>query len=194
MAAPTVLVPIADGSEEIETVCIQDTLVRAGVSVTIASVMPEGRLQCTMSRGLKVVADKSIEEAAAQEFDAIAVPGGMPGAKTISESSVFMECLKKHAGAGKLYGAICAAPAVVLQAHGLIPEGAPATCYPAFAEKLDAATRSEERVVVAGKLVTSRGPGTAIEFALALIEQLMDKLDAEKAKGVAKGMLVMGVA
>ena len=166
--------------------------VRAGVAVTVASV--EESTTCKMSRGVVMVADKLIGDAVASEYDLIAVPGGMPGAKTISESSVFMECLKKHAGAGKLYGAICAAPAVVLQAHGLIPEGAPATCYPAFAEKLDAATRSEERVVVAGKLVTSRGPGTAIEFALALIEQLMDKLDAEKAKGVAKGMLVMGVA
>ena len=192
MAAPTVLVPIADGSEEIETVCIQDTLVRAGVSVTIASVMPEGRLQCTMSRGLKVVADKSIEEAAAQEFDAIAVPGGMPGAKTISESAVFVDLLKAHVAAGKTYGAICAAPAVVLHAHGLIPAGAKATCFPAFADKLEAC--SEERVCTAGKLVTSRGPGTAIEFALALIDQLMDKLDAEKAKGVAKGMLVPGAA
>ena len=151
-----------------------------------------------MSRGVVMVADKLIEFLnrilrpldSAQKLRVRSHRGASwphARAKTISESSVFMECLKKHAGAGKLYGAICAAPAVVLQAHGLIPEGAPATCYPAFAEKLDAATRSEERVVVAGKLVTSRGPGTAIEFALALIEQLMDKLDAEKAKGVAKG-------
>ena len=76
----SVLVPIADDSEEIETACITDTLVRAGARVTVASVMPEGRLQCVMSRGLKVVADTAIDAVAAETFDAIALPGGMPGA------------------------------------------------------------------------------------------------------------------
>ena len=84
-APKTVLVPIADDSEEIETACIQDTLVRAGAAVTVASVMPDGRLQCKMSRGLKVVADTSIDECAAKEWDAIALPGGMPGAEVRSK-------------------------------------------------------------------------------------------------------------
>ena len=74
-----VLVPIGDGSEEIETTCITDTLTRFGADVTIASVMP-GELICKMSRGIKVVADKSIEDAAKEEWDCVALPGGMPGA------------------------------------------------------------------------------------------------------------------
>ena len=172
--------------------CIIDTLVRAGVTVTVASV--EADKTCKMSRGVVLVADQLIGDAVAAEYDVIAVPGGMPGAKTISESTVFIDALKKHVAAGKLYGAICAAPAVVLHAHGLIPAGTPATCFPAFADKLEAC--SEDRVVVSGKLVTSRGPGTSIEFALALIEQLTaaGKLEADKAGGVAKGMLVAGSA
>ena len=186
----TALVPIAIGSEEIESVCIIDTLVRAGVTVTVASC--EADVVCKMSRGVVILADKLIGEAVTSEYDLIAVPGGMPGAKTIGENTVFVDFLKKHVAAGKSYGAICAAPAVVLQKNGLIPSGTPATCYPAFAKELEA--RSEERVVTAGKLVTSQGPGTSIEFALALIEQVKDKLDAEKADGVAKGMLVAGSA
>ena len=183
-----VLVPVANGSEEIETTCITDTLVRAGAEVVIASV--EG-LQCKMSRGFQMTADVVIGDVAATEFDCIAIPGGMPGAKTIGECAPFIEILKKHVAAGKLYGAICAAPAVALLPHGLIPDGSPATCHPGFAEKLAeggvAGGCSEERVVKAGKLITSRGPGTAIEFALALIEQLFG---AEKATAVAGPMLV----
>ena len=84
-SAPTVLVPIADDSEEIETACITDTLVRAGADVTVASVMPDGRLQCKMSRGLTVCADVSIESCAGKEWDCIALPGGMPGAERLRE-------------------------------------------------------------------------------------------------------------
>ena len=74
-----VLVPIADGSEEIETTCITDTLTRFGADVTTASVMPGGELLCKMSRGIKIMADMTIEEAAKEEFDLIVCPGGMPG-------------------------------------------------------------------------------------------------------------------
>jgi len=130
---------------------------------------------------------------AGTEFDCIAVPGGMPGAKTISESAAFIGMLKAHCAAGKLYGAICAAPAVCLAEHKLIPDGALATCHPGFAAKLAEAIGSsrcsEERVVVSAehKFVTSRGPGTAIEFALALAAILFDE---QKAKDVAGPMLV----
>jgi hypothetical protein len=83
-----VLVPIAEGSEEIETTCITDTLTRFGAEVTIASVMPGGELLCKMSRGIKVVADMTIEDAAKTEYDLVVCPGGMPGAKHLSESQV----------------------------------------------------------------------------------------------------------
>eukprot|EP00966_Prymnesium_polylepis_P076589 1775280-Prymnesium_polylepis.1 len=147
-----------------------------------------------MSRGVKFVAECKVQELAVagkDDFDCIAIPGGMPGAKTIGESAPFMEILKKHVAAGKPYGAICAAPAVVLLPAGLIPSGSTATCHPGFAAKLEEGGVkggcSEERVVVEGKLVTSRGPGTAIEFALALITMLFD---AEKAASVAGPMLI----
>jgi 4-methyl-5(b-hydroxyethyl)-thiazole monophosphate biosynthesis len=158
MAQKTVLVPVANGSEEIETVAIVDTLVRGGATVTLASV--ESTKECKMS-------------------------GGMPGAQTIASCEPFVAMLKEHAAAGKMYGAICAAPAVVLFPNGLIPEGAAATSHPGFASKMEGLSGgySEERVVVAGKLVTSRGPGTAIEFALALVEMLFGTETAEKTKG-----------
>ena len=140
---PSVLVPIADGSEEIETTCIVDTLVRAGAEVTLASVGPALQVKC--SRGVKIVADVMMADVATREFDCIAVPGGMPGATHIAGSAPFMSALRAHAAAGKVVGAICAAPAVVLLPAGLIPAGAAATCHPAFASKLEAC--SEERVV-----------------------------------------------
>lgn len=183
MAQKTVLVPVANGSEEIETVAIVDTLVRGGATVTLASV--ESTKECKMSRGIKITADTLLAEVAGQSFDCIAVPGGMPGAQTIASCEPFVAMLKEHAAAGKMYGAICAAPAVVLFPNGLIPEGAAATSHPGFASKMEGLSGgySEERVVVAGKLVTSRGPGTAIEFALALVEMLFGTETAEKTKG-----------
>ena len=186
-ASVRVLVPIADGSEEIETVCIADTLVRAGAAVTICSVSSDTQVTC--SRGVKIVADEKIDTLAAKEWDAIAIPGGMPGAKNIAESAPFVEILKSHVAAGKLTGAVCAAPAVVLAGHGLIPADAACTSHPGFAEKLAGFPGgcSEQRVVISGNIVTSRGPGTSIEFALALAAKLFGD---EKSAAVAGPMLV----
>lgn len=183
---PSVLVPIADGSEEIETTGIQDTLVRAGCSVTLASVMP-GKTTCKMSRGLNVVADKMIDDCVGEDYDAIVLPGGMPGAEHLRDNEPLTAMLKKQkeSGAG-IYAAICASPAVVFTAHGLLPSSG-ATCYPAPAFKEKIPERSDARVVVDGKCVTSQGPGTAIEFGLKLAELLVSK---EKADEVGKGMLV----
>ena len=181
---PSVLVPIADGSEEIETTGIQDTLVRAGCAVTIASVMPSGQLKCKMSRGLNVLADKPIDECADTEWDAIVLPGGMPGAEHLRDNSTLTGMLKKQKEAGKVYAAICASPAVVFVAHDLLV-GPGATSYPAFKDKVP--SWSEERVVVHGNCITSQGPGTAIPFGLKLAEILVSK---EKADEVSKGMLM----
>jgi len=138
------------------------------------------------SRGVSLTADKLISECADTKYDCIAVPGGMPGAKTIGEHEGFMVMLKQHIDDGKVTGAICAAPAVVLAANKLIPDGTEVTCHPGMAEKLGMPC-SEERVVTAGKLVTSRGPGTAIEFALELVKMV---IDADKAEAVKGPMLV----
>lgn len=170
--AQRVLVPIADGSEEIETVCIIDTLRRAGAEVTVASV--SGRLQVTASRGTKIVADRLIEECLGFHYDLIALPGGMPGAEHLRDDETLIRLLKAQQAEGRAYGAICAAPAVVLLPHGLLA-GHRATCFPSFLDRLREAGDVEaltDRVVIDGNVVTSQGPGTALEFALALVDVL----------------------
>jgi 4-methyl-5(b-hydroxyethyl)-thiazole monophosphate biosynthesis len=163
---PQVLVPIADGSEEIEAVSIIDVLRRAGAEVTVASVATALEVRC--SRGVRIVADASIASCREAAYDLIVLPGGMPGAEHLRDSEMLIDLLKSHAASGRPYAAICAAPAVVLQTHGLL-EGRRATTHPSFQERLDPDRRREERVVVDGNVITSRGPGTALEFALALV-------------------------
>ena len=178
-----VLVPIADGSEEIEAVCIIDTLRRAGAEVTVASV---GELQVTASRGVKLVADALIADCTGETYDCIVLPGGMPGAEHLRDSTELIGMLKRQKQAGRLYAAICASPPVALLPHGLL-EGVKVTCYPGFRNRLNPALASDERVVVDGNCVTSQGPGTAIEFALKLVELLYGP---PKAKEVGDPMLV----
>ena len=183
-----ILVPIADGTEEIEAVCIIDTLRRAGYDVIVASV--EQTLQVTASRQTKLVADVAIQDCENQEYDLIACPGGIPGAIHLRDSEVLTKLLKNQVAQGKYYAAICAAPVVVLQHHGLLA-GKNATCFPSFTSDLVNQRAVEDRVVVDGKCITSRGAGTAIEFALAIIEVFSD---AQQAESVGQRMLVQGYA
>lgn len=182
-----VLVPIADDSEEIETSCIQDTLVRFGADVTVASVKPGGELLCKLSRGLLVQAHTTIAEAAKESWDLIVLPGGMPGAEHLRDSEELQDLLKQHVAASKTYGAVCAAPAVVLSSKGYIPDGAMATCFPAPKFRDTLKLPSDDRVVVQGNMITSQGPGTSLEFALTLGETLFGK---EKRDEIAKQLLV----
>ena len=181
--AKKVLVPIANGTEEIEAVCIIDVLRRAEAAVTVASV---AELQVTASRGVKLVADKLIGDCVDETYDLVVLPGGIPGAEHLRDSKDLQKILQRQKEEGKLYGAICAAPAVVLQHHGLLDQRQ-ATCHPNFVSHLDNKDPVESRVVVDGNCVTSRGPGTALEFALKLVELLYGE---EKAQEVA-GPLVM---
>lgn len=174
-----VLVPIADGTEEIEAVCIIDVLRRAGAAVTVASV---GHLQITASRGVKIVADCTITDCQNDHFDLIALPGGIPGAEHLRDSSPLIELLRRHQANGGWYGAICAAPAVVLSHHRLLG-GRQATGHPSFSAQLTDAVPVAARVVVDGKCVTSQGPGTALEFALTLVAMLFDKAKAAEVAG-----------
>ncbi len=185
MMAKTVLVPIADGTEEIEAICIIDTLRRAGAQVTVASVMKS--VQIKASRGVNLVADALIGDCVTHTYDAIALPGGMPGAEHLRDCAPLIALLKKQRDAGRIYAAICASPAVIFQHYGLL-KGKKATCYPGMGNDFADQSAMEQRVVVDGNCVTSRGPGTAIEFALALIEALFD---AEKAEKVAVPMLAL---
>ena len=181
-----VLVPVADGTEDIEAVCIIDTLRRAGYEVTVASV--ESRLQVTCSRETKLVADALIDDCTEQDYELIACPGGIPGALRLRDSEPLTRLLKNQAEQGKLYAAICAAPVVVLQHHGLL-DGKKATCFPGFAPELINPESVNHRVVIDGNCITSRGAGTAIEFALALVSVMSGE---RKAVEVGKRMLVQG--
>ena len=184
--ARKVLVPIADGSEEMEAVCMIDLLRRAGADVTVASV---DELQVTAARGVRLVADRLIADCASQTYDLIALPGGMPGAEHLRASGTLEALLRRQHGEGRLYAAICAAPVVVLQDLGLLA-GRHATCHPSVADQLENAESLTARVVVDGNCITSRGPGTAVEFALKLVELLYD---ADKARQVADHALVASV-
>ena len=108
------LIPIADGSEEIESVTVIDILRRAGVDVTVAVIGPKDNDQITAARGTKVVGDCGITDCTKETWDAIVIPGGIEGASAIANCKIFHKILVEHASSKKLIGAICAAPALVL--------------------------------------------------------------------------------
>jgi 4-methyl-5(b-hydroxyethyl)-thiazole monophosphate biosynthesis len=174
------LVPIADGTEEIEAVTIIDLLRRAGVEVTVASVSDQAALQITAGRGTYIVADSAIESCSEKSWDLIALPGGVEGSEALASCDTLDKLLRQQASEGKLFAAICAAPALVLGAKGLLADRT-ATCHPQFHQSLLAKeVDGESRVAVDGNCVTSQGPGTAIDFALELIEQLCGVVKREE--------------
>ncbi|KAL4280998.1 hypothetical protein GQ457_03G024430 [Hibiscus cannabinus] len=179
--AKQVLVPIANGTEPMEAVITIDVLRRSGAEVTVASV--EKELRVDACHGVKIVADALIGDCKDTVFDLIALPGGMPGATNLKDCSVLENVVKKQAADGRLYAAVCASPAVALGSWGLL-KGLKATCYPSFMEQLSScATAVESRVQQDGKVVTSRGPGTTMEFAVTLVEQLCGKEKAAEVSG-----------
>ena len=173
---PKVLVPMTDGVEEMEAVIIVDVLRRAGWQVTSVGMKP-GLI--TASRGVKLQPDRSWGDITVADFDVLAIPGGK-GARTLAADPRVLEAVREFRKAGKWIGAICAAP-LVLQAAGVL-DGVKATCHPSVASELHV-PREEERVVVDGRIITSRGPGTAFEFALTLIRLLDGPEAADKVAG-----------
>ena len=165
----TAIVPLAAGFEDLEAVTITDLLRRAGVDVITVGLTEGGVIG---ARGLVVVPDKTLADVMSETFDLIALPGGLPGADNLRDDVRIIERLQHHAEQGKVVAAICAAPKVLAKA-GLL-EGKVATSYPGVLESLDlpTTTLSDEPVVESGNIITSRGPGTAMDFALALIEKL----------------------
>uniref|UniRef100_A0A0D9UYB8 DJ-1/PfpI domain-containing protein n=1 Tax=Leersia perrieri TaxID=77586 RepID=A0A0D9UYB8_9ORYZ len=183
---PQVLVPVANGSEEMEALNLIDILRRAGANVTVASV--EDKLQIVTRRHkFNLIADIMVEEAAKREFDLIVMPGGLPGAQKLSSTKVLIDLLKKQAESNKPYGAICASPAYVLEPHGLL-KGKKATSFPPMAHLLTDQSSCDSRVVVDGNLITSKAPGSATEFALAIVHKLFGR---EKAVNIAKELIFM---
>ncbi|KAH0478097.1 MAG: uncharacterized protein KVP18_004151 [Porospora cf. gigantea A] len=170
----------ANSIEELEAVATSDVLNRGGITVTFVSV--EKTKEVKAANKAKLVADLLIDEVY-DEYDVIVLPGGMPGAEHLRDSKPLKDLLTKQKAAGKLIAAICASPAVVLQSHGLL-DGIKATSYPSFQSKLSVPV--DEKVVVDQQMITSQGPGTAIQFALRIVEVLMG---SEKSKAVQTAML-----
>lgn len=163
---PDVLVPLANGCEEIETITIIDLLRRAKIRVVTASL---GQRQVTGSHDITILADLDLDEAMQRDYDMVILPGGLPGADYLEADERIRTLLQSMASRGKPTAAICAAPKV-LAAAGLL-DGRRATSYPGFLDGFDV-DYSEDAVVTDGNIITSRGPGTAMDFALALIETL----------------------
>jgi protein deglycase len=162
-----VLVPLAEGFEELEAVTIVDILRRAGIEVVVASLAGS---PVTGSHGIRLSADTPLAALAEQEFDMIALPGGMPGAEHLRKDPRIAELVRRMHGKGRPVAAICAAP-MVLAAAGVL-DGRRATSYPGFLDDADRSTVVGDDVVVDRGVITSRGPGTALDFALALVAEL----------------------
>ncbi len=164
-----VLVPLAQGCEELEAITITDLLVRAGMSVTTCGLDEQ---PVKASRGTTIIPDTSIDKVLNETFDLIVLPGGLPGANHLRDCVQLQTMLKKQAQDGRYLAAICAAPKALAQAGVL--QGKTATSFPGVLEALNNPhiSISQNAVEIDGKIVTSRGPGTAMDFALTLIELL----------------------
>jgi 4-methyl-5(b-hydroxyethyl)-thiazole monophosphate biosynthesis len=167
--AKRVLVLLAQGCEELEAITVVDLLRRAGIDVVTAGLDDKPMVA---SRRTTIVPDTSLATALAGGFDMVVLPGGMPGSQNLADDARVIDLVKRMAGAGKFTCAICAAPMVLAKA-GLL-QGKRATGYPGVLEGIGFKPTGEA-VCRDGRVITSRGPGTAMDFALALIEALEGK-------------------
>lgn len=173
-----VLIPLAAGFEEIEAITNIDVLKRAGLEVITAGIDAKN---IEGDHGIKIEADTEISEIDADDLLAVVLPGGMPGAANLRDSDKLIKIIKKLFEAEKLCAAICAAP-IVLEKAGIL-EGKNATSYPGFEKELISCNYKEDRVVIDENIITGRGPGIAMEFAMTIVEYLLDteqKIELEK--------------
>ena len=182
------LVCLAPGTEETEAVTTIDLLVRAGISVTTASVASDGNLTIVCSRGVKLLADAPLVEVADGEFDVIVLPGGLKGAECFRDSPLLVETVRQFHLSGRIVAAICATAGTVLVPHELFPI-ANMTGYPGLKETIPEAQWQDKRIVWDPRvnLLTSQGPGTAIDFALKIIDLLVSR---EKAHEVSQQLVM----
>ncbi|XP_042012479.1 protein DJ-1 homolog C-like [Salvia splendens] len=178
---PQVLIPIANGCEEIEVVTIVDILRRAKANVVVASV--EKSLKVLASSGTKIMADKAIGAAADSVHDLIILPGGTLGVERLQRSRIVKKMLKEQQLSGRILGAICSSP-TILHKQGLL-KGKKATAHPSVMSMLDDAV-SGVRVVIDGKVITGRGLATATDFGLAIVGKLFG---SARARSVAEGLV-----
>lgn len=181
----TTAIHLANGFEETEAITITDVLRRAGLNVVTVSVT--GEKTVTGSHQIPLVCDKLFEEVDYDLIDMIILPGGMPGAKNLDEHAGLRQQIRNFDKNRKPLAAICAAPLVF--GHLNLLQGRRATCYPGFETELHGSTPVLEPVVVDGHIITSRGVGTALEFALKITELLVSP---QKAIQLGKAMLVPG--
>ncbi len=161
---PNVLVPIANGTEEMEAVIIIDILRRAQWTVTVAGIEP-GLL--TASRGVRLMPDRPWADITPAEYDILMIPGGGPGVEQFLKFQPLLDTILQFYQADKWVGAVCAAP-LTLQAAGIL-KGKQATCHPGVANRLTVTPRLAARTVVDGRIITSQGAGTTFDFALTLV-------------------------
>ncbi len=178
-----VLVPIAEGFEEIEAVSIIDVMRRGGIEVIVGSVSGENLVKG--ANGITIQCDRPVEGIGADAIDMIVLPGGWGGTKALASDANVQNLLKAMDAKGKSIGAICAAP-FALEAAGVLKEGY--TCYPSVENEIKTSgfKGAERAVVESANVMTSRGPGTAICFGLAIVKKLCGE---ETYEGLRSGLL-----
>ena len=178
----TVIVPLAPGFEEIEAVTVIDVLRRAGIDVVVAG-LEHGAI--TGSHGITIQTDATIAAVADLSPNMVVLPGGLPGSNHLRDDEHVQKLLRRQRDEGRAVAAICAAPIALSPSEWSTKRTV--TSYPGFDDQITCHEYVDDRVVVDGPLVTSRGPGTALEFALTLVERLVGPETATKLEG---GMLV----
>ncbi|HUX91327.1 MAG TPA: DJ-1 family glyoxalase III [Gallionellaceae bacterium] len=171
----TVLVPLAQGCEEIEAVTVIDILRRAGITVVSAGLDAQ---PVRASRGTVLIPDTTLEAALKQSYDMVVLPGGQPGTNNLTADARILTLLNSMSKQNKYVCAICAAPSVLATA-GLL-DGKRATAFPGALDAFPKVQLQAGAVVEDGKFITSRGPGTAMDFALILVERLAGKAKREE--------------
>ena len=177
-----VLIPLANGVEEMEAVIVIDTLRRAKWTVLTAGIHPG---VITGSRGVRLIPDANWNEIDPDSFDILVLPGGSEGTNALSGDKRVLETIRNFMQNEKTIAAICAAP-LALQSAGVLKDRK-VTCHPAVAGQLTQTTRLNDRVVIDGGLITSQGVGSALEFALAIVQCIEGQ---EKTNELARSMLV----
>jgi 4-methyl-5(b-hydroxyethyl)-thiazole monophosphate biosynthesis len=172
-----VIVLLAEGFEEVETITPITYLRRAGINVITASITENQTVKG--ARGISMITDTSLAKSADEEWDAVIIPGGLPGATNLAACEKTGAFLKKMSAKEKLVCAICASPAVVLAPLGLLA-GKRFTCYPGMEETVKDAVWTDDRVVTDGSIITSRAAGTSGEFSIAIIRELLGEDTAKK--------------
>jgi 4-methyl-5(b-hydroxyethyl)-thiazole monophosphate biosynthesis len=169
---PRALIAIAEGVDDLQTVTLIDVLRRAQLEVVVASI--EGRRMLTCARGTRLTADGMLVDLLVQDFDLIVLPGGIIGAQHLAAHQPLQQLIKDQAAAGRFFAAIAEAPALALQAFGVLRQRR-MTCLPAVSQQLCGCSFVDQPVVVDGNCITAQGSAAAVAFALALVEQLSGK-------------------